>query len=353
MSATAPNAAQVADEVRSRLEAFFAERTRAADVHGQAYRHLWELTGPAAAGGKLLRPLLLLHMVQALAPGARPEGAADVATALELLHFAFLLHDDVLDGDLTRRGRPNLLGALLREAPATATPERARHWATTGGLLMGDLLLARALAAVEEAPLAPTQRDRLRRLFHQAIEVSVAGELTDVGLGDAVLRADAATVLGMTRSKTAHYTFVLPLRAAAVLAHEGENGEVEAVLADVGEHLGLAFQLQDDLLSVFGEPGEHGKEPLADLREHKQTMLMVLAARTAAWPDVQDLMSAGPGPDEARAVADLLASCGARAAVETMVEDEFAAAARRAAALPRAAADLIATLTRSLRGRPA
>lgn len=352
MSAPLRTSAEVTQTLRRRLSEVIAERTEHAARHGEPYRRLWELTGAACVGGKLLRPLLLMNLFEALAPAAaRRPAAREVAVGLEILHLAFLLHDDVLDGDLRRRGRPNLIGALLAEVEPGTAPHQAHHWAAGGGLLMGDLLLAQALGMVEDTDLPATVRRRLRGLFHEAIETSVAGEQLDIGLSDGTLRADRATVLRMTESKTAHYTFVLPLSAAAVLA---ERPDLIGPLTAVGGHLGLSFQLQDDLLSVFGDPGLHGKPPHADLTAHKRTLLLVAAEGTEQWPRLRELLAPDRSdPADAKEAAGLLEACGARATVQRLAEHEMRTALVLADALPDRAAAVVRSLTAELRGRAA
>lgn len=339
--------------IETRLLAYFAHRTEQASDYGPHFRRLWELTADCSFGGKLVRPLLLLDSYQALRSTRSAESdvaVADLAVGVELLHFAFLLHDDVIDGDVQRRGRPNLVGALLAEAPEGLSPARARHWATSGALLMGDLLLSgmhRLTAGVE---LPPGLRSRVLDVFDTVITETVAGELTDVALGDGVLPGPLPRVLTMTLRKTASYTFELPLRIGAILA-EAPAG-VEEALAAACRHLGLAYQLQDDLLSTFGLAREHGKDRYSDLREGKQTALIAYARHTDVWPRLAPLLGDRTlSPARGAQAARLLVECGARGFVESLVEDRFAAAERDAAALPPAAGELLRGRVRQLRAR--
>lgn len=145
-----------------------------------------------------------------------------------------------------------------------------------------------------------------------------------MALADGVRRTALQTVLEMTAAKTAVYTIELPLRMAGVLAGTPEHDDT---LRRAGSHLGLAYQLQDDLLSAFGNPSDHGKDPLSDLREGKQTALVAIARDAPGWEHVRDLLGR---PDLTEEQADTLrahlSACGARGQVETLVAREADAA---------------------------
>lgn len=353
-------------EITGRLARFFDERTVQAAAYGSAFERLWRLAGEAATGGKLVRPLLLLDVYDALAsprPGsgiADRETALDVAAAVELLHFSFLLHDDVIDQDTVRRGRPNLIGALMDQARESGSASDALagtlHWARTGAILMGDLLLAACHREIARADVPRTRRVELLDLLDRTVSESVAGELIDVGLSHGLVPPRLATVLGMTTHKTATYTFELPLRAGAILA--GADGATQDVLGAVGRHLGLGFQLQDDLLSTFGDPARHGKGRYSDLREGKQTALVAMARTTTSWPGIEPTLGRpGLTDRDAEWLAGELEACGARTAVEGLVRRELTAAVDLvddpANGLTGSLRAVLHELTRTLRGRSA
>lgn len=312
--------------VEERLREVFDQGRARARRYGEQFEQLWTLAGRTVLGGKLVRPMLLVDVWAALSPTApeeRRETVIDLAVALELLHYSFLLHDDIIDGDLLRRGRPNLIGALLDST--ASDPRRAMHWAHTGGILMGDLLLAESHQVFARAELPQQQRLRLLDLLQHTVVESVAGEHTDVGLADEMVAAELATILAMTSHKTATYTFELPLRMAAVLA--GAREGIEDRLGAIGLHVGLGFQLQDDLLSAFGDPDCHGKDRFSDLREGKQTAIVAHARHTPAWSRIEPLLGRpGLTEEQAEQLSQLLADCGAKAFVEGLVEEQLRSA---------------------------
>ncbi|WP_344819711.1 polyprenyl synthetase family protein [Microbacterium soli] len=340
-------------EVGPELRRLLAEREASALTHGDEFALLWRLAGEQIADGKMLRPRMLLRLHAALSDrpdpavssrcsdSAAPRTVLQLACAIELLHFAFLLHDDVIDGDLQRRHAPNLIARLQDQhpAPARGTNAAARHWGCTGAILMGDLLLTEVHRIFALADLPAAVRTRMLRLLHSTISTTVAGELTDTALSDGVIADEPETVLRMTAEKTAAYSFALPLRLAVILAGRGED--LETVLATVSRALGLAYQVQDDALAMFGDGRSHGKDPCSDLREGKRTTLVAHARRTGAWEDIAPRFGAADLTEaEADAMRDRFRACGAEEFAHRLVAQQLARAragiadAARAGLLP-------------------
>lgn len=337
----------------------FAERSVAAEKYGTEFVALWRAAAEHALGGKLVRPRLLVDVLQSLAPAALSEAesqrAIDVAAHVELLHFAFLLHDDVIDGDLTRRCGPNLIGALVA-GRADLRAEPTLHWARSSAILLGDMLLTSAVMGFARADVAPDARDRLLALMEQTIFETVAGEHADVALSDGIITPDLRTILSTSTYKTATYSFVLPLRAAAVLA--GSSPAAEERLTAIGGHLGLAYQLQDDLLSVFGDPEKHGKDAFSDLREGKETAIIAYARMTSHWESIELHFGRSElSTEEGSGTRDRLRECGAEAFVLGLVQEHLDAVstalseAESDGTLSAAAARTVRALARRVEGR--
>lgn len=323
------------DELGTRVEEAlrqrFAERSSAAESYGEPFAALWRSAAAHATGGKMIRPRLLLEMHRALCSDSSADSSAaiEIAAEVELLHYAFLLHDDVIDGDLVRRRQPNLIGTLAAST-GRRRDDAELHWARSSAILMGDLLLATSVLGFARARVSTDARLRLLDLIEHTIVETVAGEHIDIGLADGILEPDLRTILEMSTYKTATYSFSLPLRAAAILA--GSPVEFENDLSAIGRHLGLAFQLQDDLLCVFGDHAVHGKDAFSDLREGKETAIIAYARMTAAWPHIrQHFGSTVLDEHEALLIREHLRDCGAERFVQGLVADELAAASAVAA----------------------
>lgn len=354
----------VGREIEPVIERILSERTDRAEMHGTHFAGLWALASECVRGGKLLRPRLLVGAFDALTasdPVERSDRGAvlEVAAALEILHFAFLLHDDLIDDDLMRRGAPNLIGRLASADAAAGAPSadaRRLHWARSSALLVGDLMLTIAHQVFARARVPERCRLRMLDLLDATVTETVAGEHCDVGLADGAISPDLGLVLEMTRQKTATYTFELPLRLAAVIAESGPDAEQS--LGRVGRHLGIAFQLQDDLLSAFCPSRAHGKDEFSDFREGKETPLIAYARLTPQWPQISRLHGASDfTADSGRALQSLLAESGAREFIEGMAQDQMRAAtgilAGRADAIPETAARFLTDVIASLDGRRA
>jgi geranylgeranyl diphosphate synthase type II len=302
------------------LDGVLAEGLERARATGPAQLELWTALADATRGGKRFRPALVTAAHDALG-GSDHVAAAHLGAAVELLHTAFVVHDDVIDGDQVRRGRPNVSGTYARRATGEgAAPGAADHLGLTAGILAGDLALAAAIRTVATCPAEPATLARLLDLFDRALHTTAAGELADVRFSMGTVVPSLAESLTMEEQKTSAYSFELPLQAGAVLA--GAEDEVVTRLGEAGRMLGVAFQLQDDLLGVFGDPQVTGKSALTDLREGKQTPLIAYARTTELWDGVAaHLGSAELTDDDADIVRCLLAECGARDFVEGLAED--------------------------------
>ncbi|HRN29328.1 MAG TPA: polyprenyl synthetase family protein, partial [Terrimesophilobacter sp.] len=311
--------------VSAELDRIFSAKAAAAGER-TPLGQLWRLAAARTHGGKYVRPLTFLSTLESLSPGAatspQPATLVRLAAALELLHYSFLLHDDVIDGDTVRRGRPNLIGQLAAEH--SGDRQRALHWARSCAILMGDLLLAEVHQLIARVDLTAPQRTRALDLIAHALTDSVAGELLDVGMSDRVIEPNLATTLDMCRLKTATYSFELPLRLAAALIDAPP--EIEQALAAAGRHLGIAYQLRDDLLSTFSDASAHGKDAFSDLREGKETAVIAYARMTSRWALIEPhfgsvALTEATGLEVRR----ILTECGAHSFVSGLIDDELRA----------------------------
>ena len=246
-----------------------------------------------AAGGKAVRPALAL--LSAEAAGAPAEVGMPGAVAVELVHNFSLLHDDLMDGDVERRHR-RTVWAL---------------WGASSAILTGDALLAVAQEALLESgsPYAPAAG----RLLATATRDLIRGQVQDLAFEH---RADVTLdeCLDMAAGKTGS---LLSASAAIGAVLAGAPDETVGALATFGAHLGMAFQLVDDMLGIWGDPAVTGKPIFSDLRSRKKSLPVtyVLAQpgaasrELAAWlasPDdvteaalcrAADLIAAGGGKD--------------------------------------------------------
>lgn len=353
MSATDAGATALG-EVERRLDRFFDDAaTRAAD-HPMHYQALWVALRSSAVGGKRLRPRLALAACHHLGSAALAP-AVELATAIELLHTALLLHDDVIDGDLERRGQPNLLGTFSQAArSAGLDAPAARRWGESAAILAGDLLLTAAVRLAAGLEIDRARRERLVALVDESVFRAAAGELADIAYAAGLGTPTSDEIRQMMADKTAHYSLELPLRAGAILA--GSSDAIQDRLGEIGRSLGILFQMQDDLLGVFGATETTGKSTKNDLREGKQTLLVAFARETPTWSEAATHFGRPElGEPEAAQLRRALESSGARERFETEIRRQQDATLDliRSAGLPEPLAELLAVETAAAAERSA
>ncbi|MGI9824851.1 polyprenyl synthetase family protein [Agromyces sp. Marseille-Q5079] len=329
------------------LGAIFADARRRAGDLDPHYAALWRSLAEQSSGGKRIRPHLV-RLAYAGFGGADEGLATRVAVAFELLHTAFLIHDDVIDRDTVRRGEPNVAARFAARAIRYGTDERTSDvWGETAAVLAGDLALSRAHREIALLPVEASRRARLLDILDRAVFVSAAGELADVVNAGEVGPTSMPRVLATLEQKTAVYSFECPLAAGAVLA--GAPDQAIAALERFGRFVGIAFQITDDVLGVFGDPAVTGKSTSSDLREGKRTALIAHAATTAEWPRIAaSLGDPSLDEDEAEQVRTALRDCGALDAAMRLA-DEHVTLARyelETADLPEALATELAAIAR-------
>lgn len=259
--------------------------------YSAATGELWHRIGEAVRGGKRARPRLVKLGYDAFSPPRNQApselpGDGDrvvlLGCAFELLHTSLLMHDDVIDRDFTRRGRPTLSATYRNQAVAAGKSlSEAEHTGHSAAIIAGDLLLSAAISMAARAGRSLAQATAIETSFQRAIHQAGAGELEDLLYSLESSPATVHQVLHMEELKTASYSFKFPLQAGALLA--GATVADAEALAVVGGQLGLAYQLIDDVLGTFGDPDETGKSVDSDLREGKSTILTALAAAQPAF----------------------------------------------------------------------
>jgi geranylgeranyl diphosphate synthase type II len=302
------------------LRAFFADARMRAGDYGAHYAALWESLEQQSAGGKRVRPRLVWSAYRGFG-GADRALATRVALSFELLHTAFLIHDDLIDRDTVRRGAPNVAGRFAERALAHGADERASAvWGETAAVLAGDLALSRAHREIAVLPVEAACREALLDILDRAVFISAAGELADVVHSLRGAAPGIEVVLATLEHKTAVYSFEAPLAAGATLA--GADPESVAALSRFGRLVGVAFQITDDVLGVFGDPAVTGKSASADLREGKQTALIAHAATTDAWPSIAARFGDPTLDDDAATtLREALRDCGALDAATQLAQE--------------------------------
>ncbi|MGW1589695.1 polyprenyl synthetase family protein [Streptomyces sp. NPDC002386] len=280
-----------------------------------AYSFGWcEVGGaPAAApGGKGVRQALAV--LGAEAAGTDGRAGVPAAVAVELVHAFSLLHDDIMDGDATRRRRPAVWKA----------------YGTGPAVLAGDALFALAVETLAAAPGGPGGV----RLLSAALADLVRGQADDLLFATRPCAGPGRVTPGEYRAMAEHKTGALLGCAAALGAALGGAGEPAVTALDrAGRHLGVAFQLVDDVLGVWGDPAVTGKPVGGDLREGKKTFPVLFALGSPAARHLPALLGPAGRPEEAAA---LIEEAGGRVAALAEARAHTAVARELVSGLPGA-----------------
>lgn len=361
------------------------------EARSEAYGEAAPGLGPDAAKrlsefsskGKMLRGALV-RLGYELAGGRSAAGPdldalAKAGAAMELFQSGLLVHDDIMDGDLTRRGAPTVHAAYESALAEASFPEAARTGESLG-ICAGDLAYFEAFSALASLPLAPDRIAAVVGLAARELALVGVAQMRDVvngATGHAPPRRDRepaeprwsalaggagqssgsrpasflpssepteAEIIAMYRYKTGRYTFSLPLAIGAVIA--GASDEARIALEEAGEELGIAFQLKDDELGLFADEAELGKPVGSDIREDKKTLHRLRLFGKAKGETAARLESMfgnqEPGAVDPGYVRDAAEALGVRSELAREMEARTARARERvswlSATAPRAAA---------------
>lgn len=327
------SAARVAHLVDSRLERLFdeeAQRWRAVDPElGAPFD---ALRSYVLSGGKRLRPAFCYWAFVGAGGDPADPAVIDAGAALEMLHSAALVHDDVIDMSSHRHGCETVHVRFTRVHPEQGWSGDPARFGEGVAILLGDLALvysSRLLAGAPAAALAVFEEMRLEVNVGQYLDI--LGAAQGIGGDKAVERARK-----ICRYKTAKYTIERPLHLGAALAAPGDWKRMADPLSRFGLPLGEAFQLKDDLLGVFGDPAATGKPVGDDLREGKPTLLAALAARRAGPEFTGRFGQAGMDPEDVADLQAVIVDTGAKEQVEAEMARLVSEAEAARAELPLA-----------------
>lgn len=258
-------------EVNHVIDQYFDQSIIAAGAISESYQLLWKyLQTLLRSGGKRVRPQMTLLAYDAF--GGRDHATLlPIAAAQELLHFSLLIHDDIIDRDYIRYGVPNIAGQYdTQYHPYVHDKIERIHYANSAAILGGDLMLSGAYQMIAGSHLSSNDKIIAQSLLGQSIFEVAGGELLDTEA--AFLPVKPGDAVQIARYKTASYSFVIPLLTGAKLA--GASESQQQVLRTFATALGIAYQLVDDLLGVFGVEEKTGKSTSGDIREGKHTFMV-------------------------------------------------------------------------------
>lgn len=314
------------ERVEDALRQFFTTRAEVVDSVGGGYRDaVATLQSFVLRGGKRVRPSFAwTGWVGAAGDPTGPDAQAVLraCSALELVQAGALVHDDIIDASLTRRGFPTVhvdFADRHRDSGWHGEPEQ---FGMAAAILLGDLALVWADDMLRESGLSAEQLARVTPVWSAMRTEVLGGQYLDI-VGEVAADESVAAATRVNRYKTAAYTIERPLHIGAVLA--GADDTLIDAYRRFGTDIGLAFQLRDDLLGVFGDPEVTGKPSGDDLRAGKRTVLLALALEAADATDpivatsLREAIGADLSDDQVDRIRRVLVDLGAVDQVEQRI----------------------------------
>ncbi len=284
-------------DIDSSLADFFSHNNSYPGSVGNALKILQEFT---LRGGKRIRPALVYYGYRCFSDEDLGE-VLKASMVMELVQSYLLIHDDIIDMDSTRRGGPTV--HVQFDDP---------HMGVSMAIVIGDIACALAVRILNNAKLDEAKKSVALKVLNDCVFKVITGQIMDVAQD----LNSIADVLKMYELKTAAYTFEGPLLIGASLA--GASGKDKDILSKIAVPLGKAFQLQDDLLDLFGD-SKLGKPIGSDIKEGKKTLLILKALEGASDPDkefLNSILGKDFSADDLERIRSILTDTGAKAFVE-------------------------------------
>lgn len=333
---------RLVDLIQLRIDEFLSEQSSHLSEIAPELGELTDVARAFLAGGKRFRALFCYWGWQAAAgasdgfdPLAPDEASLDLnaivlaATALEVFHAAALVHDDIMDNSDTRRGSPSAHRRFEQRHASDGWSGSPQSFGESAALLLGDLLLGwsdelfdRGTSLLADRAAGVAGRTEFSRMRTEV----TAGQYLDILEENAWATYPESTALTRAHRvivyKSAKYSIEAPLAIGAALG--GASLPQLAALRSFGLPLGVAYQLRDDVLGVFGDPDVTGKPAGDDLREGKRTVLIALARTRlqASSRHLVDELIGDPGLDsqQVEMIRTALRDCGAVEEVERIIQ---------------------------------
>jgi len=250
------------------LQTYFSLHLNDPILSRKKHKDAFERINQFTSRGKMIRGSLV-SLGYKLFLQDSPEDLIKVGAAIELLQSALLIHDDIMDKDETRRGAPTLYKQYADKSHALDSRE-PEHTGISLGICAGDLAVFLGFDLLNRTETEASIYRKLVDLFSREMLIVGTAQMDDVAWGTSRALPEKKQVLELYKHKTGRYTFSLPLAAGAILA--GQEGKTIEDLMELGENLGILFQIRDDELGLTGDEKKLGKPIGSDIKEGKKTL---------------------------------------------------------------------------------
>lgn len=285
------------------LDYFFKKKKSLAKKIDPDLANILQVFQDYSKGGKKVRGALTVLGYEACG-GKNVKAILPVSCGIELFHNFLLIHDDIIDRDSKRRGKPTVHAIYAKM--------RGEHYGSSKAIIIGDVGAFLAYELLLSSDFSKERTLEAVRKLDEFLLKTAYGQLLDIDY-DFKKAVTWDDILKVRTYKTAYYTIVMPLTVGAILA--GANKGQFSAIEKYGIPLGIAFQLVDDVLGVFGSTGKTGKSNLSDIRDGKKTFLYAKAFELSSASEKKFLKrwyGAGDvGEKQTREIRKIIVSSGA------------------------------------------
>lgn len=217
--------------------------------------------------GKMLRGSLVI-----LSAGKSSDDVKKVAAAIELIHTALLIHDDIMDQDETRRGSKTIFAQYADEVKNRV--DDSKFYGDGMAICCADIAFFLAFELLASTNIDPRIMTHVIKTVGSEIQIVGGAQMGDFHFGETAEEPTIDQILAIYKYKSARYTFSLPIRIGATIG--GLSEENIKLLEEFGEKLGIVFQIKDDEIGLLGDEEEIGKPVGSDIRQNKKTLIRTL-----------------------------------------------------------------------------
>jgi geranylgeranyl diphosphate synthase type I len=280
-------------QIKAFLESFLDEKSSTNIAINQWGQDVIKRLKNFSVNGKMIRGSLILF-TEAMYGKANDIESIKLAAAIELFHSGLLIHDDIIDGDDLRRGKPSL-HYQYQTACADGNIVDPDHFGISMGICAGDIVFFIGFDLLSRLKIDNDFKDKIFHLFIQEFTNVGFGQMQDIYFGLSNSKLEEDDILKLYLYKTARYTFSLPFLLGGWLAKTSDSELVS--LERLGEYIGLIFQIKDDELCIFPEEAESGKSTGSDIKGEKKTLFYFYIFQRASQEEKKKLCSIFGSPN--------------------------------------------------------
>lgn len=267
-------------KLEPQLEAYLKNKRRKyADISRFTRNFFENIAEFTLRGGKRLRPALLYHSYK-LFGGTKEKEIIRLSIFVELIQSYLLIHDDIFDRAGTRRKGPSFHKIYEKFSVENGWGD-ASHFGTSLGILGGDVAAQLANDIITNADFLEGRKNKVLGLVNELTTHVLIGQIEDFILAFKSEYRER-DIMKIHHYKTANYTFDMPMRSGAILAGVKSSGTDMDALREYSKYAGVAFQIRDDILGIFGDEDKTGKPSISDIKEGKKTLLVLKAEQNAS-----------------------------------------------------------------------